>query len=204
MYPVKLCVIFMIVISLEKSLVQSRSDQKEIPSIGEDKEAKLIFLFDYSPPCHNQSQAKDASVQDQINTKEQSTSNYEITNTLKPSVGHKVNDGSLHDLLEKDGKNRPATTPRYDEDDEEFEKYKPPIVYSVPNPAAASAEKVSREIFDLSQKLVAKVLDQSQNKFEIISPVSISAALQLAYLGSNRETFNELFRVLGYDSGEYL
>lgn len=59
-------------------------------------------------------------------------------------------------------------------------------------------------MFDLSQRLSEKILEQSSKKYEVVSPISISVALHLAMLGANRRTFDELKSVLGYDNSELL
>jgi hypothetical protein len=62
---------------------------------------------------------------------------------------------------------------------------------------------VSNRVLDLSQKLLGKILDRSSNKFEVISPVSISAELHLAFLGANGLTFDEIKQFLGYESSGF-
>jgi serine protease inhibitor len=61
--------------------------------------------------------------------------------------------------------------------------------------------EIARKTLGFAQKLTEKILEQSSNKFEILSPTSISAALHLAFLGSSGQTFEEIKKLLGYDLG---
>lgn len=156
------------------SFLVSSYAQKQRVSQGEATEAKLNGCYSYA-----------------VNHGQQVSSPCQNLNSM--SKPQNVSSGSDIGLFQK------STRSPYDEDDEEYYKNKPPVVVNQPNQKVALAEKVSKGIFDLSHKLVAKVLEQSQNKFEVISPVSISAALQLAFLGANKETYRELRAVLGYE-----
>ncbi len=64
-----------------------------------------------------------------------------------------------------------------------------------------SAE-VARDVLDLSQRITSKILERSDKKFEVFSPISISAALHLALLGANGSTFEELMGLIGYSNSE--
>lgn len=61
---------------------------------------------------------------------------------------------------------------------------------------------VAKNVFDLSRRLTEKILETSTKKFEVLSPISISAALHLALLGANRDTYDELYALLGYNDGK--
>lgn len=54
------------------------------------------------------------------------------------------------------------------------------------------SEQIAESILDLSQRLTENIISQSSKKFEIVSPISIASALQLALLGANGMTFNEM------------
>lgn len=72
-----------------------------------------------------------------------------------------------------------------------------------PNFDAAYSNKIAMNVFDLSQKLVQNVLKKNEvgKNYEILSPISIASALQLALLGAKGKTFIELMRVLGHSYG---
>lgn len=57
-----------------------------------------------------------------------------------------------------------------------------------------SAE-IALSVLDLSQRLTQNIISKSTNKFEVLSPISIASALQLALLGAHGKTFNELMDV---------
>lgn len=61
---------------------------------------------------------------------------------------------------------------------------------------------VARSIFDLGNELTKKLLQTRNSKYEVISPLSIAAALNVVLLGAKGETFNELLRTLGYSKCE--
>jgi len=57
---------------------------------------------------------------------------------------------------------------------------------------ARRSQEIAKSVLDLSQRLTENILKQSTDKYEVISPISIASALQLALLGSHGLTFNEL------------
>lgn len=57
------------------------------------------------------------------------------------------------------------------------------------------ANQIALGVLNLSQQLTSKVLSSSTNKFEVLSPISIASALQLALLGAKGKTFDELRKV---------
>jgi serine protease inhibitor len=59
--------------------------------------------------------------------------------------------------------------------------------------------KIAKQILNLSQKLVEKNLMTGDDKTIAMSPISVSAALQLCLLGAHGKTFDELKSVLGYN-----
>jgi hypothetical protein len=54
------------------------------------------------------------------------------------------------------------------------------------------ATKLAINVFDLSRNLTEKSLAMGEKKYEVLSPISISSALQLALLGSKGKTYQEL------------
>jgi serine protease inhibitor len=52
--------------------------------------------------------------------------------------------------------------------------------------------KISQSIFDLSQKITERTLQSSSDKYQVISPVSVASALQLALLGAKGNTYDEI------------
>jgi hypothetical protein len=60
---------------------------------------------------------------------------------------------------------------------------------------AKRSQQIAVSVLDLSQRLIENILSQRQKKFEIVSPISIASALQLALLGSSGMTFSELMDV---------
>ena len=64
---------------------------------------------------------------------------------------------------------------------------------------ATYSNNIAINVLNLSQKLVRNVLGSSKKNYEILSPISIASALQLALLGSQGNTFNELMGVMGYN-----
>lgn len=60
--------------------------------------------------------------------------------------------------------------------------------------------EVAKDVLELSQKIASNILGQSDKKYEVFSPISISAALHLALLGSNGTTYDELMRLIGYNT----
>lgn len=53
--------------------------------------------------------------------------------------------------------------------------------------------EIALSVLDLSQRLTENIIHQGKTKkYEIVSPISISSALQLTLLGSHGMTFNEL------------
>jgi Serpin (serine protease inhibitor) len=51
---------------------------------------------------------------------------------------------------------------------------------------------IAQSVLSLSQQLTKNILGESKRKFEILSPISIAAALHLAFLGANGKTFKEI------------
>jgi hypothetical protein len=54
------------------------------------------------------------------------------------------------------------------------------------------SHKIALGVLDLSQKLTERSIASNTNKFEVMSPVSIASALQLAALGAKGKTYDEL------------
>lgn len=55
------------------------------------------------------------------------------------------------------------------------------------------SQQIALSVLDLSQRLTEKILTRKTNgKYEIVSPISIASAIQLALLGAHGATFNEL------------
>jgi Serpin (serine protease inhibitor) len=54
------------------------------------------------------------------------------------------------------------------------------------------SQEIALSVLDLSQRLTENIISKSSKKFEILSPISIASALQLALLGAHGMTFNEL------------
>lgn len=67
-----------------------------------------------------------------------------------------------------------------------------------PRYSVGMSTDVAKSIFDLGNKLTTLLLQTRSSKFEVISPLSIVAALNVVLLGSKGETFNELMNTLGY------
>lgn len=57
---------------------------------------------------------------------------------------------------------------------------------------------VSKSIYDFGHQVTKQLLRIRNSKFEVISPLSIAAALNVVLLGSRGNTFNELMSTLGY------
>lgn len=153
-------------------LVASISGYRQTNSGGEDIEAKLSNCYTYIHPPYEG----------------QPTYNYNCNNSKQ----------GLNGTLENASSQQTASK-LLNEEDEEYDGQTPTV--NRPNSEVALAEKVSKGVFELSQKLITRVLEQSQNKFEVMSPVSVSAALQLAFLGAKGSTYDELREVLGYNKG---
>lgn len=68
-----------------------------------------------------------------------------------------------------------------------------------PNFDESNSITIAMNVLDLSQKIVRNVLGSSKKNYEILSPISIASALQLALLGSYGNTFNELMGVMSYN-----
>lgn len=67
------------------------------------------------------------------------------------------------------------------------------------------SDYVSKSIFDFAHDIGLSLLQsRPDNKFEIFSPVSIVAALNLVLLGAKGSTFDELLSALKYGGSEYL
>lgn len=64
---------------------------------------------------------------------------------------------------------------------------------------AERSDEIAQSVLALSQRLTQNILGESKRKFEIVSPISIASALQLAFLGSNGKTFNELMDLFVFD-----
>lgn len=54
------------------------------------------------------------------------------------------------------------------------------------------SQQIAESILDLSQRLTENIIGHSSKKFEIVSPISVASALQLALLGAHGMTFNEM------------
>lgn len=66
------------------------------------------------------------------------------------------------------------------------------------------SDYVSKSIFDFGHDIGLNLLQtRPDNKYEVFSPVSIVAALNLLLLGAKGNTFDELMSVLKYSSSEY-
>ncbi|CRK93960.1 CLUMA_CG007486, isoform A [Clunio marinus] len=66
---------------------------------------------------------------------------------------------------------------------------------------AKRSSEIALSVLDLSHRILDDIMqDSSQDKYQVISPISIAAALQLALLGANGMTFNELMDVMGYNT----
>lgn len=65
-----------------------------------------------------------------------------------------------------------------------------------------ASNDVSKSIFDLGNILTKQLLQTRNSKFEVISPLSIAAALNVVLLGAKGDTFNELLKTLGYSKCE--
>lgn len=51
---------------------------------------------------------------------------------------------------------------------------------------------IARSVLDLSKELLQRVLSKTSKSYEVVSPISLSSALQLALLGSRGKTYDEL------------
>lgn len=60
------------------------------------------------------------------------------------------------------------------------------------------ANRIALSVLNLSQQLTAKVLSSTNNKFEVLSPISIGSALQLVLLGAKGKTYDELREFMNY------
>lgn len=74
---------------------------------------------------------------------------------------------------------------------------------SDPRYDTGAAQDVASSIFDLAHNLGQNLLSTRSQKFEVFSPTSIAAALNLVLLGSRGETFNELLATLGYSKCKF-
>jgi hypothetical protein len=61
-----------------------------------------------------------------------------------------------------------------------------------PNYDQKRSELIALTVLSLSKKLMSDILSSGTNKYEILSPISLSSALQLALLGAHGETYDEL------------
>jgi hypothetical protein len=57
------------------------------------------------------------------------------------------------------------------------------------------SNKIALSVLELSQKLTERTLADTTNKFEVMSPVSVASALQLAILGAKGKTYDELIEL---------
>lgn len=71
-----------------------------------------------------------------------------------------------------------------------------------PQFSISASNDVAKSIFDLGNTLTNHLLRTRNSKFEVISPLSIAAALNVVLLGAKGDTFNELLRVLEYSKRE--
>lgn len=65
------------------------------------------------------------------------------------------------------------------------------------------ANNLAASIFDFAHDIGKTLLSSSTQKFEIFSPTSIAAALNLVLLGSKGKTFTELMDALGYSRSNF-
>lgn len=63
------------------------------------------------------------------------------------------------------------------------------------------ANSLAATIYDFAQDIGKTILSSRSSKYEIFSPASIVAALNLVLLGSKGKTFSELMTTLGYAKG---
>lgn len=62
-----------------------------------------------------------------------------------------------------------------------------------------ASQNVAKSIFDMARDLARLLIQtRSSNKFQIFSPISIAAALNMVLLGAKGRTYEELMSVLGY------
>lgn len=61
-----------------------------------------------------------------------------------------------------------------------------------------SSLDVAKSVFDLGNTITQQLFQTRNSKFEVISPLSIAAALNVVLLGSKGDTFNELLSALKY------
>jgi hypothetical protein len=81
-----------------------------------------------------------------------------------------------------------------DESDEEVTSEQSPPPFYSPDTRydPKRSQEIALSVLDLSQRLVENIVSKSSKKFEILSPISIASALQLALLGAHGMTFSEL------------
>lgn len=69
---------------------------------------------------------------------------------------------------------------------------------------AAHSERIATNALDLARDIGATVLADSQKAAEVFSPLSIYSALSLLLLGASGTTFDELLRLMHFDTDAYL
>lgn len=57
------------------------------------------------------------------------------------------------------------------------------------------SELIALNVLSLSKRLIGNILPRSVNKYEILSPISLSSALKIALLGAHGNTYEELLRL---------
>lgn len=62
---------------------------------------------------------------------------------------------------------------------------------------------LATNVLELAHEMSKKVLEESHEKTEVFSPLSIYGALSLLLLGSNGNTFTELLRLMRFPAGLY-
>jgi len=80
----------------------------------------------------------------------------------------------------------------FENDEEAIQEQPEPTSTQDPRFDRKRSEDIALSVLDLSHRLLQTIVSQSRRKFEIVSPISIASALQLALLGANGMTFNEL------------
>ncbi|KAG5675521.1 hypothetical protein PVAND_005417 [Polypedilum vanderplanki] len=60
------------------------------------------------------------------------------------------------------------------------------------------AQQIALGVLQLSQQLTERTLASTTNKFEVLSPLSVASALQLALLAAKGQTYDELIQVMNY------
>lgn len=70
-----------------------------------------------------------------------------------------------------------------------------------PNFDAGVSEQLAKNILTLGQEIGTTVLQDSDKRTEMFSPLSIYAALSMIMMGSNGQTFQELMNLLKISNG---